>query len=625
MKTANSFLNTLTEVLSQNKKYVSKDGALLKTKIYNDCMAMQKDLLALLLSSKELKKHFFTDIDGTLVFDKIEFSWVLESKEFLPDSFTQYKNKIGLVKPDGRLISQSNDVSLVWPYKDCILEGGQSKDEQKLNEVFYNEILAPDEVNQLLYPKVFTNPIRYTANGSETITSFDKNDNLIIKGNNLLALSSLLKQYEGKVKCIYIDPPYNTGNDSFKYNDKFNHSSWLTFIKNRLEIAEKLLSNEGMIFVSLDDKEVFFCKILMDEIFNNKNFLNDIIWHSTKSVTNTALISVSHTHTLVYFKNKNYYVKNRNKFRLQEDGKGFKNPDNDSRGPWKADPFQVGGWRPNQQYEIKNPNTGIIYTPNEGCSWKNDYEHFLTLYSNNRIIFGLDGKSGPQRKRFLSEAETRGKVSTTIWEDVGTTTNGTQHLKKLFKKFQFSNPKPEKLIEKILNLSTQPGDIVLDFFNGSGTTSAVAHKMRRQYIGIEQMDYINTVTIPRLKKVLEGEQGGISKSVDWQGGGSFVYFELKELNEQYIRQIEKATTSKELEHMKKEILNTGFISHKVDIREINKENPDYSDLSLEDKKSFLLEILDKNKLYVNYCDIDDVDMHVTEDEKAFTNSFYGKE
>ena len=217
-------------------------------------------------------------------------------------------------------------------------------------------------------------------------------------------------------------------------------------------------------------------------------------------MTNTAIISVSHTHTLVYFRNKDYFVKNRTEFRVKEDGEGFSNPDNDPRGPWKADPFQVGGWRPNQQYEIINPNTGVSYFPNEGCSWKNDYEKYQELIKDKRIIFGATGESGPQRKRFLYEAEERGKVVKTIWDDVGTTTNGTQHLKKLFGKNIFNNPKPEQFIKKILELSTKEGDLILDYHLGSGTTAAVAHKMNRRYIGIKQIITLNLLVLKELKK-----------------------------------------------------------------------------------------------------------------------------
>ena len=223
------------------------------------------------------------------------------------------------------------------------------------------------------------------------------------------------------------------------------HTDWLNMIYPRLRLARNLLTEDGVIFISIDDHEQANLKKVCDEIFGEGNFVADILWNSTKSVINTALISVSHMHNLVYFKSMDYFIKNRMKFRLPDDGKGFSNPDNDQRGAWKADPFQVGGWRPNQQYEIINPNTGKIYKPNPGCSWKNDYEHFQKLLADNRIVFGKTGEGAPQRKRFIHEAVERGRVAKTWWDDVDTTTNGTLLLKEIFdSKILFDNPKPVK-------------------------------------------------------------------------------------------------------------------------------------------------------------------------------------
>jgi adenine-specific DNA-methyltransferase len=361
----------------------------------------------------------------------------------------------------------------------------------------------------------------------------------------------------------------------------------------------------------------------MDEIFDRKNFLNDIIWNSTKSVTNTALISVSHTHNLVYFRNLSYFTKNRTKFRLVETGDGFSNPDNDPRGDWKADPFQVGGWRPNQQYDIINPKTGIIYKPNEGCSWKNEKKVYDELVLDNRIVFGSNGDSGPQRKRFLSEALERGKVSKTIWDDVGTTTNGTQHLKELFEKIVFSNPKPESFLKRIIELSTSPSDIVLDYHLGSGTTAAVAHKMGRQYIGIEQMDYIENVCVERMKKVISGEQGGISRSVEWDGGGDFVYFELKQYNQAFIEQIVSADSTERLLQIWEDMKERSFLDYNVDLQKHEKYLSDFIELDLDSQKQHLIGLLDKNKLYVNLSSIDDVHYANTDEEKRMTREFYG--
>ncbi len=359
------------------------------------------------------------------------------------------------------------------------------------------------------------NALRYSqipSNGTlrpckEESKNWAETKNIYIEGDNLEILKLLQNSYLNKIKVIYIDPPYNTGND-FIYKDNFKdninnykrytgqiddsgnltstknekdgryHTNWLNMMYPRLRLSRNLLKDNGMIFISVSDKEAENLKKICNEIYGDDNFAADIIWNSTKSVTNTALISVSHTHTFLYFKNAEYYKTHREEFRLKEDGSGFSNPDNDSRGLWKADPYQVGGWRPNQQYEIINPKTGAIYRPNPNCSWKNDYKKFKELMADNRIVFGVNGESGPQRKRFIWEAKERGKVAKTLWDDIETTTNGTQQIKNLFDgKSVFDNPKPVGLLKKILELSTDNNDIVLDFFSGSATTGHACMEM----------------------------------------------------------------------------------------------------------------------------------------------------
>lgn len=616
--------------LMQNPDFVSDTNELKKWIVMDKAYDCDESLILSLLENKVLKQHFFKKIGESLVFDQKKFMLFLEQKNYLNDSFTKYKNKIGL-NIGGKYLNQRNEVALVWPFKDCILEGGQSKDDQKKNEILFNEILAQDEIYQLLEPKVITAGKRISSEGETDLVSFNRNsegnitDNLLIKGNNLLALYTLLEQFKGQVKLIYIDPPYNTGNDSFGYNDRFNHASWLTFMKNRLEVAKQFLREDGVIFVSCDDNEFAYLKILMDDIFKRENFLNDIIWNSTKSVTNTALVSVSHTHNLVYFKNLPYFTKNRNEFRLKETGEGFSNPDFDPRGPWKADPFQVGGWRPKQQYEIINPHTGVIYRPNDGNSWKNEKKVFDELVKENRIVFGTNGDSGPYRKRFLTEALQSGKVAKTLWDDVGTTTSGTRHHLDLFSKIIFKNPKPETFLQRILELSTKENDIVLDFFLGSGTTVAVAHKMKRQYIGVEQMDYIDTVCKERLKKVINGEKGGISKSVDWKGGSSFVYFELKKYNQGFMEQIESATDTVTLLDIWESMKAHSFLNYNVDLKKQEETIEDFKGLALNEQKQVLCSLLDKNQLYVNLSSLDDSDYHCSESERQITLDFYKKE
>ena len=377
--------------------------------------------------------------------------------------------------------------------------------------------------------------------------------NLIIHGDNLLALKSLLPRYAGRVKCIYIDPPYNTGKEGWCYNDKVNsplmknwlgkvvdsedlsrHDKWLCMMWPRLQLFRELLSDDGVIFVSCDDNEQHRLREITDEIFGEENFIGCIIWNSTKSVTNTALISVSHTYNFVYVKDVNYFIKNRYHFRLSEEGEGFENPDNDPRGLWKADPFQVGGWRPNQQYKIKNPKTGEIYKPNEGHSWKNDKEKFQELLADRRIVFGISGEAGPQRKRFLSEAKERGRVSKTLWDDVGTTTHGTKIVKKIFNgKSLFSNPKPVDVIKRMIQLGDHTHEgIILDSFAGSGTTAHAVLELNkedggnRKFILVECEDYANKITAERVRRVIKGVPKAKDATLKKGLGGSFTYCEL---------------------------------------------------------------------------------------------------
>lgn len=273
-----NLFHELEKLLRNESRYCSEDGILLKNAIVEAALALRPDLIRKLLSHEGLRDNFFTDVDGVLVFDKIRFQKFVMNKRFLPDSYTSFKNKIGLTNKDEEFISESREVVLSWPYKDCVLEGGQTKEDARRDEVFWNEILAPDEINHLTEPKVLSGFRRYDADGEHIPTKVSSQDNFIIKGNNLLVLHSLLKKYAGKVKLIYLDPPYNTGNDSFGYNDKFNRSSWLSFMRNRLELAKRLLADDGAIYVQLDYHQAHYAKVLMDEIFGEENFQREIIW-----------------------------------------------------------------------------------------------------------------------------------------------------------------------------------------------------------------------------------------------------------------------------------------------------------------------------------------------------------
>lgn len=347
-------------------------------------------------------------------------------------------------------------------------------------------------------------------------------DNRLIFGDNLLALKALEQEFTGKVKCVFIDPPYNTGSAFAHYDDGLEHSIWLGLMRDRLEIIKRLLSDDGSLWITIDDNEAHYLKVLCDEVFGRGNFVANIVWNHRKSVQSDIVISLSHNHLLVFAKSKDKLALNR----LQlVDADKYSNPDNDPRGLWYATPFDAPQIRPNLEYPIKNPNTGEIYYPPQGRHWRTTQDEYLKALADNRIVFGKTGKSKPQMKRFLSEAQSKGSSVKTWWDDVGTATEGTKELQKM--NFDFDTPKPERLLEKVLQIATNPGDLVLDSFAGSGTTGAVAHKMGRRWIMVELGEHCHTHIIPRLQKVIDGEdQGGISKAVNWQGGGGFRYFRL---------------------------------------------------------------------------------------------------
>ena len=598
------------DVLLTLKKYVSEDGKLLKASVYQDIINMDNDLLFVLISNPKIKERFFQEVSGTLVFDKQKFAWFIESKEFLANSYTRYINKIGLTKNE-EFISKSNDVVLNFPYKDCVLQGGQNKEDQKSNEIFYNEIIASDEITRMLNPKILTNAKRYTKNGIEKNIIFNDNDNLIIKGNNLIVLSSLLKRYGEKIKCIYIDPPYNTGSDSFKYNDKFNHSAWLTFMKNRLKLAKKLLSNDGFIFVQIDDNEQAYLKVLMDEIFGREKFIGTIVYRRRKSQANLSKnLSIIHEYILIYKKSE---LATLNNILNNTDSKDYKNPDNDIRGAYKTMPCTNKG---GSLYTITTP-TGKQITD----EWRFKEETFYELLNDNRIVFPKKGEGKPRYKLFLSEKNLKGVIVNSWWDDVATNQDANKDLKELFGKNVFDYPKSEDLIKKIIEISTKENDTVLDYHLGSGTTCAVAHKMGRRYIGIEQMNYVEDISVKRLSKVIEGEQTGISKALNWKGGGSFVYCELLENANLIINKINLATENNIFE-VKEEIYSDERIIPYVTREELKKADENFRCLSLEEKKTALINIVDKNKLYVNYSDIEDETFEITKNDKKFSESFY---
>lgn len=602
------FYETVIEVLKQDTRFFTEDGILLKNAVYEAAMQMDENLISILLANKITKAQFFKEVAGVVVFDKIAFGWVVSNKEFLPDSYTRFKNKIGLANERGELLSSKGNVELVFPYKDCVLAGGQTKDDQKRTEVFYNTALSPDEIDRLLFPKVFINAKKYTINGMEN-AKFNVNDNLVVKGNNLLTLASLSRCYEGKIQCIYIDVPYNTGNDSFGYNDRFNHSSWLTFIKNRLDFSHKLLKPSGTIAISVDNYELGYLLVLLDEIFGKENRKN-IITVKRGSVTgakviNPGVVNVAE-YVVIYAKESaqwkpnrvycakgyddryNVWINNRDKHYSEWTFSTVLEKWAETEGVKKSqlkkkygdlykeklnefvidNAHNIGRWaaldmnsvseeaRKLKKESLSSPET-VYYLPREDA---NDYY----IKNGNTLLFATD------RIMTIDGVTTFSQPISDIWDDVlpnDLHNEGNVEFKK--------GKKPEKLISRILELCTNEGDLVLDFFAGSGTTGAVAMKMNRKFILCEQMDYIQDITCQRLIQTIMHDSRGISSEVNWQGGGSFVYCELANANQNFVDEIQSASSLYEIKDIYLRIIETGFISSKVNPRNINDNAEDF--------------------------------------------------
>jgi adenine-specific DNA-methyltransferase len=646
-----NLLNDLKACLQKDKRLVAGDR-LLKNKIIELCLQNDPLLIDMLLSHEKFKKHFFLQAGKAWIFDKIRFQQFVNNKAFLPDSYTAFKNKIGLTDHDEPLLS-SKTVILSWPYKDCMLEGGQAKEDKKRNENFINEVLAPDQIDRLLHPKAFTNIKKYTTDGVEIPREIKGEDNLIIRGNNLIALHSLKQVYSGKIKLIYIDPPYNTGSDSFLYNDSFNHSAWLTFMKNRLEAARELLSPAGCIFIQIDDTEFAYLKVLCDEIFGRENFRENIVLKSsTESGVNAVNVKRGERlfkvkeNILFYAKspgfrfkpfytkteyNTNYkyeVIKVRNQYKvrnvykdlLTEKGIKEKNITKAERVLIEQEFITYCLENPENIYSLEKniKKAGDKFKAFAGTNkGKNKVEQYINSAGETVLIYD-GGVLVPLRERIIRENGRNyfGVLASDLWLDIGTTpaTEGG---------IAFRNgKKPEKLLKRIIEMTTEKNDIILDYHLGSGTTAAVAHKLGRRYIGVEQLDYGENDSVVRLQHVIQGDQTGISKTVNWEGGGSFIYMELKKLNQFFLDKINRLKNKKEANALLKEIIEHGAIAYDIDVNAINSKANEFLDLNTADQKAFLTRLLDLNLLYLPYSEIEDKSYHIPTEEIQLNNNFY---
>lgn len=639
-----TLLQKAYDLLKQDDRLISTtEWVLLKNKIQELANKLDEKLIGLLHSDETMRTRFFKQIDKIWLFDSHKFIRFINNKEFLADSYTAFKNKVGLVDSKEEFITEGNDVVLNRPYKDCILAGWQDTEDAKRDEIFYNEILWSDEIDRLLDPKVFTNFKKYDKGWEHELKERTKDqngdikDNLIIKGNNLLVLHSLKKKFAGKVKLIYIDPPYNTGNDWFKYNDRFNHSTWLTFMKNRLEVAKELLKDDWSIFVQCDDNEQAYLKVLMDEIFWIDN-LNSII---TVKVSSESGVKVNANkpvrvkeYILIYTKksewvyNKQYVVSNKY---------------DQNYSYYVDDPLK----EPNK-WNISNIKKKYMEVNKKEPSEK-DLMNFQIEYKNN--IFSVRDISASLKKLFwdepnqfiIKENENKktilwkkwevvffsNKVNNVDWEECA-----TKYLSDIWmdiKRDWIANEwwvilkwwkKPERLIKRIIEMWSKEWDIILDYHLWSWTTCAVAHKMNRQYIGIEQLEYLENWAITRVNNVISWEETWISKIVNRQGWWSFVYMETVMDNIKYIETVKQLKEKSKIIDLYNTLKDNIYVNYKIDIRKMSENISSFENLSITDMQSFILDIVDQNALYLNYSEIMDSNHNISAETIKLNTSFY---
>ena len=674
----NKLKQKLEKLLKQDKDFVdSETGEVDYIRVQDSADSIDKKLISLLVGDKEMKQKFFTKIKDVYVFNINDFKFFLDENK-LDNSYTKYANKIGL-SDKSELLRNKNEVVLDFPFKDCVLEGGQSteegmdeyfeydekdkkyqKKESKRKEVFFNQVLAHDEIDRLFDRKALVNWKRFVKGGNkngEAVKELKRDgedvirENLIIKGNNLLALHSLKSEFAGQIKLIYIDPPYNTETDSFVYNDKFSHSTWLTFMKNRIEVAKELLRSDGAILVHCDFNEESYLKVLLDEALGRNNYLNTISIRDShpsglKLSSKAKTIIKTKSSVLVYRVssqlciNPAYQVRDEwdvhfnifldvnkdgiKKYSLQEylkikkiissesfklDEDALKNVDFKKFAFKNRDYiFQSTKEIPKEAKEksLKNRDVVISYRDNQ-YAYNGRRLSPLSKSINN---VGFDGYY----------TEDFGKLVCDFWDDIDFNNSQGEGGVSLA-----SGKKPEYLLARLITIFTSKEHIVLDFHAGCGTTCAVAHKMGRQWIGIEQLDYAENNPDARLKKVINGDDTGISKYIKWEGGGSFIYLELAKWNEKVKEEINKAENLKALEILFDSFYEKYFLNYNVKIKDfkekIIKEN-NFKKLTLAEQKRMFLTMLDLNQMYVQESEMSDKRFGISKEDQKLTKEFY---
>jgi len=608
----------LREVVeSFDEQYVA-EGLLKKDAIIVDLDNYKPELVEKILTNAILNEAFTEDIAGATILKINDIIQMLEVDEYWSNSYTRYTNKIGLFT-NNRYLDEVTDVVLNFPYKDGILKAGMTKDDvskEDAEESFLNEIVAREEIDVLLDEKIFKNAKKYDKNCSSPVSEIKDTDNLIIKGNNLLALHSLKKRFSGKIKSIIIDPPYyfkkTKSSDAFNYNSNFKLSTWLVFIKNRLDVATELLSDEGLCIIIVGEEGYAQLKLLADNIFGEDKYIGTISWRKSDNQANIGEFAKVTDYILIYKKSSGKLNKlpltdkARKEYRYSDENGYFRRQ------------ILLHKTRGKYNYELTTPTGKKLYGP-----WMKEKEEIERLDNLGKIYWTRGGQEQPYGKLYLQDSE--GQIPNDFWDNsFGTNQRGAEEIRELFRGDRlFDFPKPERLIYNLIKISSEEGDLVLDFFMGSGTTATVAHKMNRQYIGIEQMDYIETVSIERLKKVIDGEQGGISQDVAWSGGGSFIYAELMDKNATFIDAVLNSKHSDELKTIFDDMKSTLDFDFRVDLQEVDQS---IWDEDFEMQKKILVKIIDKNQLYHNYSEIDDetIKSRLSQSDYDFNKSFYGE-
>ncbi|EGO8111370.1 DNA methyltransferase [Enterococcus faecalis] len=643
MKIEPKIFDELRTVLSSfgDKYFVGEE--LNRSKLSEDLRNYNEALLEKLFQTDFIKQHFIKEVAGQNLFQIEQLEEAILYNDYWDTSYTKYENRIGLAS-NGKFLEDSQDVVLDFPFKDGVLTASMTKEDSEdgYDDAFLNEVIEKDEIDRLFDKKIFVNSKRYDENGESTVTEFNEDiDNLIIKGNNLLALHTIKENYSGKIRFIYLDPPYyfdkSKPSDTFSYNSNFKLSSWLIFMKNRLEIARELLDTDGVIFISISEDGQAYLRVLMDEVFGKINFVETFVWRNTDnadSLGNKSRSGLEYIHAYEKVKNSN----------RKWIGKNTENGD----APLLNSGNRIGELEFKQGIIRFNIPDGIyeagIYPKIEllddlivengknknSIRMKGKFK-WSQVYLNNEVDKGGDFivKSKQFSIRY-QKSEGNSMAPEKLVDSsylskifgVGSYEDSNSHLNSLGINFTYS--KPESLIAFLMRATTEEEDIVLDFFMGSGTTQSVALKMGRHFIGIDQMDYITSSTVPRLESAIAGEQGGISKDVNWKGGGSFVYTELMPKNMGYLQDIIHSKTLEELKVVYHRMLEGTDTKEPADISfRADLDKIDWMEGFVENQR-LLIKLLDKNGLYYNYSEIDDANVRelISDKDYLFNKQFY---